>query len=197
VGVIAEPPNPDYVIPLLIETLAHPVVFGVAMAGATAAIMSTADSVALTMSSMLSRDLYYEFLAPDATEKREVQVTQALLVAVILLALGLAWIQPAGIFDIVSFAVVGFATTSAPVFVGAYWTRATAAGGIASLVLGPGITILFFLEYIPPAYTFGMHYGFVGVLVAYAIFLGVSLVTAPPAQESVATHSQGFWEQAE
>ena len=196
-GVIGDPSNPDYVIPLLVEALFDPVVFGLAMAGATAAIMSTADSVALTMSSMVSRDLYREFVDPQASEAREVRVTQGLLAAILLLALGLAYLRPAGIFDIVAFAVVGFATTSAPVFLGAYWRRGTAAGGIASLVLGPGITILFFLEYIPPAYTFGMHYGFVGVVIAYVIFVGVSLVTAEPAEETVRSHSRPFWGERE
>jgi len=197
VGIVPSPPNPDYVIPLLIETLTHPLVFGVAMAGATAAIMSTADSVALTMSSMVSRDVYREFVDPDVSEEREVRITQSLLIAVILLALALAWVRPAGIFDLVSFAVVGFATTSAPVFLGAYWTRGTALAGVASLVFGPGITILFFLEVLPPAYTFGMHYGFVGVLIAYAIFVGVSLVSSRPSEAAIADHSRSFWGDAD
>ena len=197
VGVIPSPPNPDYVIPLLIETLMHPVVFGVAMAGATAAIMSTADSVALTMSSMVSRDLYAEFVDPEATVRQQVRVTQLLLIGVIVLALILAWIRPAGIFDIIAFAVVGFATTSAPVFLGAYWERGTATGGVASLVFGPGITILFFLEYIPSAYTFGMHYGFVGVVIAYVLFVVVSLATPTPPAESIESHSRSFWEGAD
>lgn len=193
VGVIESPASPDYVIPLLIETLLHPVVFGVAMAGATAAIMSTADSVALTMSSMLSRDVYREFVASDASEEQEVRITQSLLVLVIAVALLIAWRRPAGIFDIVAFAVVGFATTSAPVFLGTYWYRGTATGATASLVLGPGITILFFLEYLPSAYTFGMHYGFVGILIAYAIFIVASLATDPPARDTIESHSRPFW----
>ncbi|WP_340099139.1 sodium:solute symporter family protein [Salinibaculum salinum] len=197
VGVIPSPENPDYVIPLLVETLMHPVVFGVAMAGATAAIMSTADSVALTMSSMVSRDLYHEFVAPEASDRREVRVTQTLLIGIILLGLVLAWMRPAGIFDIVAFAVVGFATTSAPVFLGVFWRGGTAAGGIASLILGPGITILFFLEYIPPEYTFGTHYGFVGVIIAYGIFVAVSLATQIPAEDTIEAHSRSFWDRVE
>ena len=196
-GVIPAPENPDYVIPLIVETLTHPVVFGIVMAGATAAIMSTADSAALTMGSMVSRDVYREFVEPDASEEREVRVTQGLLILVIVLAVVLAVVRPAGIFDIIAFAVVGFATTSAPVFLGAYWDRGTAAGGIASLLLGPGITILFFLEYIPPEYTFGMHYGFVGVLIAYAIFIVVSLVTSTPAAASIENHSRPFWDEVD
>ena len=196
-GVIPVPENPDYVIPLLVQTLTNPVVFGIAMAGGTAAIMSTADSVALTMSSMVSRDVYRAFVDPDASEEREVRVTQALLVTTVALAVVLAWLRPAGIFDLVAFAVVGFATTSAPVFLGAYWERGTAAAGVASLLLGPGITILFFLETIPARFTFGMHYGFVGVVIAYAIFVVVSFLTSAPASETVTDYSRGFWEGAD
>lgn len=192
-GVIPAPEDPDYVIPLLIDTLMHPVVFGIAMAGATAAIMSTADSVALTMSSMISRDVYSEYVDPDASVARQVTVTQILLLVVILLAVLLALTRPAGIFDLIAFAVVGFATTSAPVFLGAFWRGGTTAGAIASLLLGPGITILFFIEYIPPAYTLGMHYGFVGVLIAYVIFVSVSFATHTPNRESVDKFSRPFW----
>jgi len=196
VGVIPAPENPDYVIPLLIETLFHPVVFGIAMAGATAALMSTADSVALTMSSMISRDVYREFVNPEATPRHEVRVTQLLLALVIAVSVALALGRPAGIFPLIEFAVVGFATTSAPVFLGAYWNRATAAGGVASLLLGPSLTILLFPDVgvLPSELTFGMHYGFVGVLVAYLSFILVSLVTAPPADGTVRAYSRSFWQ---
>ena len=197
VGLGFEVENADYVIPRLVETLLHPVVFGIVMAGAIAAIMSTADSAALTMSSMLSRDIYREFIEPDTSERREVRITQVLLVGLIALAVGLALLQPAGIFQLVAFAVVGFATTSAPVFLGVYWNGGTAAGAAASLVLGPGITILLFLEVIPAGVTLGAHYGFVGVLIAYTVFVAVSLATSTPAEDTVTGHSRRFWSRAD
>lgn len=195
VGIIPSPENPDYVIPLLVEALMHPVVFGIVMAGATAAIMSTADSVALTMSSMLSRDVYREFLNPDANAREEVRVTQVLVFVLIVLSVGLALAQPAGIFPLIEFAVVGFATTTAPVFLGAYWSRASELAGYVSLVLGPGVTFLLFPEIgvIPASFTFGMHYGFVGVLVAYTSFIVVSVLTSAPAKDAVENHSRPFW----
>ncbi|AGB15498.1 Na+/proline symporter [Halovivax ruber XH-70] len=191
-GVVSVPDPSDHVIPVFIESISHPVVFGIAMAAATAAIMSTADSVALTMSSMLSRDVYRVVVDPAASDEREVVMTQAFLIATVVLSVLLALAQPAGIFDLIAFAVVGFATTTAPVFLGAYWRGATVAGGVASLVLGPGVTILFFLEVIPPTYTFGMHYGFVGVLVAYGIFVGVSLLTSAPDAHSISAYSRSI-----
>jgi solute:Na+ symporter, SSS family len=196
-GVISVPENPDYVIPLIIETLTHPVVFGIAMAGAVSALMSTADSVALTMSSMISRDVYLEYINPDASERKEVLVTQAMLIVVIFLAVVLAYLQPAGIFDLIAFAVVGFAATSAPVLLGLYWDRATSQGAIASLIFGPAATILFFLEVIPAEYTFGIHYGLVGALIAYAVFIVVSFVTSAPSTDAIKDHSKPLWEEAD
>lgn len=193
VGIIPSPENVDHVIPLLVEELMHPVVFGIVMAGATAAIMSTADSVALTFSSMLSRDLYREYVFPETTGSKEVRVTQLFLIASIVVAVGVAMLQPAGIFPLIEFAVVGFATTTAPVFLGAYWKGASVTGGAASLILGPGITILLFLGILPPELTAGMHYGFVGVVVSYLVFVGVSLVTSSPAEATVDAHVRPFW----
>lgn len=189
--------NTDHVIPLLVETLFNPVVFGVVIAGATAAIMSTADSALLTMSSMLSRDVYVRYVEPDAGPRREVRVTQAILVGLVVLAVSLALLQPAGIFALIAFAVVGFATTSAPVFLGVYWDRGTTVASGASLVFGPTITILLFVGWLPGWLTFGAHYGFVGVLVAYGVYVGVSLATSAPVAESVAAHSRRFWNRAD
>jgi SSS family solute:Na+ symporter len=197
VGIIPQPEKIDYVIPLVVQELLNPVVFGVVMAGAIAAIMSTADSVALTMSSMLSRDVYREFLHPEASERQQVRVTQLLLVVLVALAVGLALLQPAGIFNLIAFAVVGFATTSAPVFLGVYWEPGTAAGATASLVLGPGITVLLFLDVVPRSLTGDVHYGFVGVVIAYGVFVAVSLATTSPAEDAVGDHSRQFWNRAD
>jgi SSS family solute:Na+ symporter len=197
VGIIPQPEKVDYVIPLVVQELLNPVVFGVVMAGAIAAIMSTADSVALTMSSMLSRDVYREFLHPEASERQQVRVTQLLLVVLVALAVGLALLQPAGIFNLIAFAVVGFATTSAPVFLGVYWEPGTAAGATASLVLGPGITVLLFLDVVPRSLTGDVHYGFVGVVIAYGVFVAVSLATTSPAEDAVGDHSRQFWNRAD
>lgn len=195
-SIIPEPPDPDWVIPLIVEMLMHPVVFGVVMASAIAAIMSTADSVALTMSSMVSRDVYVPYVQPDAGARLQVRITQILLVAIILLSLALAWIRPTGIFHLVEFAVVGLGTTSAPVFFGAYWKRATAAASAVSLLLGPGLLILFEFG-VFPTHPFGMHHGFISLLVAYVAFVGVSLLTSAPSHESVETLSRPFWSDAD
>lgn len=190
-GIVPEPPDPDWIIPLVVEALMHPVVFGVFMASAIAAIMSTADSTALTMSSMVSRDVYVPFVDPQATPRRQVRVTQALLVAIILFAFILAWLEPAGIFELVAFAVVGLGTTSAPIFFGAFWRRATAWGAAVALIVGPGLLILFNLGPIPE-HPLGIHHGFTSLFCSYVAFTAVSLVTDTPSSQSIERHSRSF-----
>lgn len=191
-SLIPAPPDPDWVIPLIVDVLMHPVVFGIFMAAAIAAIMSTADSVALTMSSMISRDVYVPFADTGASPHRQVRVTQACLIVIVLFALALAWIRPAGIFQLVAFAVVGLGTTSAPVFFGAYWKRATAAGSAVSLVIGPGLLVLFEFGVLTE-HPLGIHHGFVSLFVAYVAFAAVSLVTSRPSTQSIDAHSRQFW----
>ena len=110
-GFVPNPASPDYVIPLLIEPLTNPVVFGVAMAAGVAALMSTADSQLLTLSSMASRDIYREYIDPDVGDEREVRVAQLFLLVGIALALVFAYARSSGIFQLGSLAVAGFAST--------------------------------------------------------------------------------------
>ena len=197
IGMLPDPPDPDWVVPLIVDTLLHPVVFGVVMASATAAIMSTADSVALTMSSMISRGVYVPFVDPEANQSTQVRVTQMVLIVTILLGLILAWIRPAGIFAIVAFAVVGLATTSAPIFFGAYWRQATAAGAAVSLIVGPGLLIVFEMTSLLPSHPFGIHHGFISLVAAYVLFIGVSSLSATPSAEAIQQHSRRFLQQSD
>lgn len=188
-GFVPNPPSPDYVIPLLIETLTNPVVFGVAMSAGVAALMSTADSQLLTLSSMASRDIYREYVDPDASDEREVRVAQVFLLVGIVLASLLAYARPSGIFQLGSLAIAGFASTAPAVFLGVYWHQGTETGALASLVVGAATMFGFFFDVIPEWLNFGLHYGFVGVLVAFAVFVGVSLLTPTPPADTVKAYS--------
>ena len=193
IGIIPDPPNPDHLIPLLVEALFHPVIFGIVMAGAIAAIMSTADSVALTMSSMISRDVYTPYVDPDASPVMQVRITQALLIIIILVALGAAWIRPGTIFQVVEFAVVGLGTTSAPVFLGALWKRSTTSAAAISLVVGPGLLILFEVGIRGIDHPWGIHHGFISLIAAYVSFILISFLTTPPSEQSVAAYSRNLF----
>jgi SSS family solute:Na+ symporter len=188
VGVVSNPPNPDYVIPLMIQQLTNPIVFGIAMAGGIAALMSTADSVILTLSSMASHDIYREYVDPEMSQADEVRVTQVFLLLIIGLALVLAYFRPAGIFQLASLAVAGFAATAPALFLGAYWNGATEEGALASMILGSAIMLGFFTETIPGSLTYGMHYGLIGTVAAFLIFIVVSKITSTPSETVISDH---------
>lgn len=183
VGIIPAPENPDYVLPLMIDQIFPTIFTAVILSAAVAALMSTGDSILLSISSLISRDIYHEYVNPDASEKKEVKVTQGILLGLIALATALAFIQPSGIFELGSFAVAGH-TALAPALFGSYfWKGATKEGAITSMFVSGLLMILYFVEIIPPEYTFGMHYGFIGAVVAIVLYIAVSLVTTPPTSE--------------
>jgi hypothetical protein len=43
----------------------------------------------------------------------------------------------------------------------------------------------FFLETIPATYRFGLHYGFVGLLLSGVVFVVVSAATSAPSEDTV------------
>jgi|APHM01.1.fsa_nt_gi Na+/proline symporter len=179
-GFIADPPNADYAIPLMIEQLTTPAIFGVALAAGVAALMSTADSVLLSLSSMVSRDVYRRYIEPEASDKREVRVSQAVLVTLLTLALGLAFARPAGVFRLGSFAVAGFAATAPALLLGVVWSDATRDAAVVSMLLGAGLMVLFVTNVLPSSLTMGLHYGFVGSVVSLLSFILVSAITTRP-----------------
>jgi len=185
-GIIADPVNPDYVIPLLIDNVTGPIITGVAMAAAVASLMSTTDSVILTLGSMASRDVYTKYIDSEASDRRQVLVAQAVLLVVLAVSLAFAFLEPAGIFSLAEFAVAGFAATAPALFLSLYWRGSTEAGAALSMLVSVGVMIGFFGGYIPESYRFGLHYGFVGLLVSTIVFLAVSAATAAPSNETVA-----------
>lgn len=190
-GIMPDVANRDYLIPLLFETIAHPVVFGIVVSAAIAALMSTADSVLLTVGSMVTRDVYRELVNEDISDEREVRITQVFLIVAILIALAIAWLQPAGIFALGSLSVAAGAVTAPTVFLGLYWNRGTTEGAVLSMIVGVAVMIAYFFEYIPTAYRFGMHYGFIGCVVTFTVYIGVSIVTGEPSDSRVTENTRG------
>ena len=186
VGIIPDPSNPDYVIPLVIDSLTHPIVTGVVLSAGIAALMSTADSVLLSISSMISRDGYVKYVNPDASEEQEVNVTQWVLIVLIAGALGIALVRPAGIFQLGNLAVAGHAVALPALYLSLYWSGATSKGAISSMIVGGIIMIGFFTNTFPGgSQPMGIYFGFVGLIVSFVTFIVVSWVTDIPADVSV------------
>ena len=74
--------DPDQVMPLLARALLPPWLAGVLISGAIAAMMSTADSQLLVVTSSISEDLYHRLLRRRADERRLVIISRIATLAV-------------------------------------------------------------------------------------------------------------------
>ncbi|WIV65911.1 sodium:solute symporter family protein [Natrialbaceae archaeon AArc-T1-2] len=178
--------DPDTIVPALLAEHAPPVVFGIVMGGAVAAMMSTADSLVLTLSSVVSRDLYRDHVNPDASPGRETWVGR--VTAVVLLAGGLvlALARQETIIELAVYFIQGNALLLPVLIAPLYWRRVTATGALASVALGQGFFVAATFGPVPA----GPFMPFVPALVlACAGLLLGSLLSPEPEPNETATLS--------
>ena len=172
------------------------VVSGMVAAGGLAAALSTADGLLLTISAALSHDVYYRVVNPKAGATRRVMVSKALLLGTALAAAAVAARMPSDILFLVAAAFSFAGAAFVPVLVlGVFWRRANAAGAIAGIVSGLGVTAYYVVSAHPPLRTalgltgppqlwWGIQpisAGLFGVPAGFAAVVLVSLLTPAPA----------------
>ena len=197
--------RPDEVMPRLVIHLANPYVAGLILAAPYGAVMSTVSGFLLIVASGLVRDVYQRFFRPRASEREIEWASYSATVGIGLLAAAIALNPPKYLQLIVVFASAGMASAFLmPALMGAFWRRATAAGALASMSVGAGVTLTLYAygSYLgsigfdqkigPPPQRFGAYYlfGFEpcvwGLLSSLAAGVVVSLLTAPPDPARVA-----------
>ncbi|MDX5434928.1 MAG: sodium:solute symporter family protein [Halomonas sp.] len=160
---------------LLASEFVPPVLGVIVMIGIMAAAVSTIDSIMLTLSSMLARDVYAN-VKPDASEKRQLLVGKIIIPVIALMSLGFAELQ-LDLIAVLSVAASSGLVAMVPAIIGAfYWKRGTAAGALVS-VLGTGAFVLF--VYAIGNSFLGLPAGVWGIIVSSVLFVGVSLATQP------------------
>jgi cation/acetate symporter len=172
------------------------VVSGLVAAGGLAAALSTADGLLLTISAALSHDVYYRVVNPKAGATRRVMVSKALLLGTALTAAAVAARMPSDILFLVAAAFSLAGAAFVPVLVlGVFWRRANAAGAIAGIVSGMGMTAYYMVSAHPglraalglagpPQLWWGIQpisAGLFGVPAGFAAVLLVSWLTPAPA----------------
>ncbi len=166
--------NPDLATPtLLSSSVVPPLLALLVMLGIVAAAISTVDSILLTLSSMVSRDLYAN-LAADATEKRQLLAGRLVIPVIALFAFLFARLR-LDLIAVLSVASSAGLLVTVPAIVGAFfWRRSSAAGAMASVLLGAAVVLLTQFGGWRPL---GQWPGVWGLTVAALVFVGVSLVT--------------------
>ena len=123
-----------------------PAPVGVLLLGAACAVViSTGMNYLLSPSTTLMRDIYQRFLKKDADQKKMVALQKVLVVVIGVLAFLLAT-QLKSVLEMSFFAYTIYGVAITPALIAALaWKRATRAGGLASIIAGTVVCLVFFL----------------------------------------------------
>lgn len=169
--------HPDMATPTLLSLDIVPTFLALlVMLGITAAAISTVNSIVLTLSSMVARDVLKRF-RPGATEEWELLVGR-LFIPVFTACIYLFALRDLDLIAALSVASSAGLLVMVPALVGAFfWKAGTAAAALASIVLGGSAAVFLQFSGMRPL---GMWPGVWSGIISCLIFIGVSLVTAPP-----------------
>ncbi|MFD2683221.1 sodium:solute symporter family protein [Bacillus seohaeanensis] len=162
-------------------------VIGLVAAGAMAAALSTAGGLMMSISSSFAHDIYYRVFKPNASEKNRLAVARWTIVIATVLA-GVVALNPPGVItQIVAWAFALASGTFFPALIlGVWWKRSNAAGVIAGMLVGLGVTLTYIFIAREGITLFGIVDTGAGVFGAVAAILAniiVSLSTKAPTQK--------------
>ena len=159
-------------------------------AGGLAAALSTASGLLLVISSSVAHDLYYQLINRSASEAQRLKVGRIVIGFAVVIA-GLFGIFPPGfVSQVVAFAFGLAASSFFPVLVlGIFTKRVGTVPAVAGMVAGVGFTAWYILGTVyfgMDRWCFGIGpqgIGTVGMLVNFAVTLGLTPLCRPPSQQ--------------
>lgn len=175
---------PDRVFPEMLFAHAPAWLTGLVLAGATAAAMSTLDSILHANTTVLTRDVYQRYLVRNASQRHYINIGRALVFVLLIIGyvlsvrtfdflVVLVSLSGAGALQLMP-AVLGVCFPSRRVL-----TRAGVLWGIAA-----GLVTLYF-TLIVRAHPLGVHAGVWSVIVNGIVAILVSRFTSPPSPATV------------
>lgn len=171
----------DLATPMLLSSDIIPPLAGVVvMVGVMAAAVSTIDSIMLTLSSMLARDVVGGF-KPAMSERRQLTVGKFVLPVIALLAYLFAQLE-LDLIAVLSVSASAGLLVLVPPTVGTFFWRRGSAAGVLTSIIGAG-TLVFILE-LTGTKLLGQGSGVWGLALSCVLFIGVSLATRAPEQRA-------------
>ena len=137
-------PDAEMVLPITLTTIFPWWLAGILLAGAVAAMVSTAESMLIVAGTSISQDVYKGLIKKgQAPDSRLLAISRTSTFVVGVLGLGLALTTEKLIYFIVSYAWAGIGCSFAPaVLLSFYWDRFTSLGVVTALVTGLITTIV-------------------------------------------------------
>ncbi|WP_026699681.1 sodium/pantothenate symporter [Salibacterium aidingense] len=178
VGVMARPILPgietaDSVMPQIAMEVLPAWLAGLVLAAPMAAIMSTVDSLLLLVSSTVVKDVYLNYMNPEATRKQVKRISFGVTALLGITVFAMSLTPPDLLIWLNLFAFGGLESAFIwPVVLGLYWTKGNKYGAMASIIIGVGAYSLIHNLWPEP---FGMHTVTLPVLLSFAGYIIGSL----------------------
>jgi len=170
--------DPEMVMPLLARDLMPGWIAGLMIAGAVAAMMSTADSQLIVVTSSLVEDAYVKLFKPGASPERLVLLSRIATLLASAVALLLAYSSSDLIFDMVAYAWSGLGSSfGPPLLLALRWKRTTAYGVLAGMLSGTISNILWKNVSVLGE---GLDLKLATFVISLILTVVVSLMTSPP-----------------
>jgi sodium/proline symporter len=127
----------EKIMPVMVVTLVNPILAGILLSGAISAMMSTASSQLMVVSSSMTEDFYLHIAKKKIREKRLLLLNKLLTLAVGIIGFLLAVTMKDTVYGLVSYAWSGIGASFGPaVVLLLFWKRLSRAGVFASLITG-------------------------------------------------------------
>ena len=170
-----------YALPVLAMETMPAIICGLLFAGIISATMSSSDSDLLGAGSIFANDIYRAVLKPDASSEEVMKVTKIVMAVVGVVSMFIALFNTSSLVTLLMFCfTLRAAGAFFPYVLGHYWTGASLAGTIASLISGSVVVV--YLEKISGSMLFGMKVSqpiIPGLVVALVFFLVFSKIFPP------------------
>ena len=174
----------EYIMPMLALSNLPPVLAGLILAGATAAIMSTASALLLVIGSSVGNDLL-TMAIPQASEESKMKITRWSTYFLGLVACAMCFIPlfSVGVYQLTWIAWSVLSPAFIPCIIGGlYWKNGTKGGAIAAMVVG---SITGFGWYYLLQDRTNIHTFFAALVLATVAYIVVSKLTRKPPQDVI------------
>jgi solute:Na+ symporter, SSS family len=182
--VLPELANPDHIFPELLMRFAPAWLTGVILAGATAAAMSTLDSILHSNMTVLTRDIYQRYVVKDRDAAHYVRVGRWIVVGLLVIGYLLSVTSVDFLVTLVTLSGAGALQLMPGILGVCYPTkRPFTRAGVLTGLAGGLVTLYLTLVVIPAP--LGLHAAVWSLAVNFVLCIAVSKLTVPPSQETV------------
>ncbi len=185
-GLTGEGANSERIFLAMTSALFHPLFAGIVLAAVLAAVMSTADSQLLVLTSALTEDVP---AIAKMDDRRKEWISRFGVVGFAAIAFLIAAGDTGTILNMVGYAWGGFGAAFGPVVIlAAVWRGTSKWGALAGMIVG-SVTIFVVKNYISieGEYFYELLPGFI---LAFAAVVGVSLLTPKPSEETLRSFAE-------